>query len=205
MSEHQSIKFKRDKKPSDDSTQGSASHSNQGLGLDEHARSIIRERAKLLAEADDAYEESYEHDYLCFKVGAIEKYGIPFKYLDEILEPMEITPIPGISKVIAGVVNRRGTVLNVIDATTLLGLEASENGQKSILVLRSRFGEIGILIDELVGMSKYDASNLHPAMPSELNNTAAYVEGIWESTIAILNVDAMMDSLNTQLNEVSYS
>jgi purine-binding chemotaxis protein CheW len=78
-----------------------------------------------------------------------ERYGIDFPEVAEILPPVQVTPVPGVAAVFAGVVNVRGEVRPVVDLRTLLGIGGGTgNGTLSRVILLRREGrEMGLRVD----------------------------------------------------------
>ena len=64
-------------------------------------------------------------DVLVFEVDG-RRYGLPVSQVRELQQAVTITPLPGTSPDVRGVVNVRGTVLPVWDIRTWFGLPAKE-------------------------------------------------------------------------------
>lgn len=75
-----------------------------------------------------------QHHYLTFTV-ADELYTIAILYIKEIIEYVNLTPVPMAPPYIRGVLNLRGNVLPVIDLAVRFGAEAQEITKHTCIVI----------------------------------------------------------------------
>ncbi len=91
-------------------------------------------------------------DVVEFEIGG-ENYAFDIHLAREIVEMIPITPIPGAPPYIAGIINLRGEITNVIRINELLSLtEGKKVEDQKIIVLVSNGNEgsgIGIIVDEV--------------------------------------------------------
>jgi len=85
-----------------------------------------------------------------FEIGGT-LYALDIHLAREIVEMMPITPIPRAPAHIAGIINLRGEITNIIRLNTLLGLQEQEqnDNQKIIVLVAEATGgsNVGIIVD----------------------------------------------------------
>jgi purine-binding chemotaxis protein CheW len=126
-----------------------------------------------------------------------EHYALDIHLAREIVEMLQITPIPRAPHYISGVINLRGEITNIMNLNTMLGLvnqEVRDNQKIIVLVPEAVSGSnIGIIVDDVIGVlqvAKADVEHLGEGLASEVSG---FVKGI----IKLKRDDA--DKKNTQL------
>jgi purine-binding chemotaxis protein CheW len=126
-----------------------------------------------------------------------EHYALDIHLAREIVEMLQITPIPRAPHYISGVINLRGEITNIMNLNTMLGLvnqEARDNQKIIVLVPEAVSGSnIGIIVDDVIGVlqvAESDVEHLGEGLASEVSG---FVKGI----IKLKRDDA--DKKNTQL------
>lgn len=78
-------------------------------------------------------------------------YGFDIRQVHEILQMVEITPVPDSPSHVRGAINARGAVLPILDLRMMLGLADKPYGlQTSIVVVGSDEQQVGLPVDEAV-------------------------------------------------------
>jgi purine-binding chemotaxis protein CheW len=126
-----------------------------------------------------------------------EHYALDIHLAREIVEMLQITPIPRAPHYISGVINLRGEITNIMNLNTMLGLvnqEARDNQKIIVLVPEVVSGSnIGIIVDDVIGVlqvAESDVEHLGEGLASEVSG---FVKGI----IKLKRDDG--DKKNTQL------
>ncbi len=126
-----------------------------------------------------------------------EHYALDIHLAREIVEMLQITPIPRAPHYISGVINLRGEITNIMNLNTMLGLvnqEARDNQKIIVLVPEAVSGSnIGIIVDDVIGVlqvAESDVEHLGEGLASEVSG---FVKGI----IKLKRDDG--DKKNTQL------
>jgi purine-binding chemotaxis protein CheW len=126
-----------------------------------------------------------------------EHYALDIHLAREIVEMLQITPIPRAPHYISGVINLRGEITNIMNLNTMLGLvnqEARDNQKIIVLVPEAVSGSnIGIIVDDVIGVlqvAEADVEHLGEGLASEVSG---FVKGI----IKLKRDEA--DKKNTQL------
>ncbi len=91
-------------------------------------------------------------DVVEFQLGE-EHYALDIQIAREIVEMMPITPLPRAPEYLAGIINLRGEITNIIDLRDLLGLPESEGTEnRKIVVLMpdvASGSNVGIIVDDV--------------------------------------------------------
>ena len=114
-----------------------------------------------------------------FEIGGT-LYALDIHLAREIVEMMPITPVPRAPAHIAGIINLRGEITNVIKLNTLLGLPEQEqtDNQKIIVLVAEATGgsNVGIIVDGVHSVLQVPEENIEQ-MDNSLSDEA-YVKGI---------------------------
>lgn len=160
----------------------------------ETALRVLRERARILAtHASEQLHEASEQ-YLRFRVGAVERYGIPYQYLQELLYVGSLARVPCTPAFVAGVLNHRGELLTVLDLKQFFRIEAVERSEEArIIVIQHGDIRAGLLVDGVDGNESYQPSDLAPPLGSDGVSNMEHVLGIHEGSVTMLNVAGLLD------------
>ena len=111
-----------------------------------------------------------------------ERYALDIHLVREIVEMLQITPIPRAPSYISGVINLRGEITNIMNLNTLLGLtnqEVRDNQKIIVLVPEVVSGSnIGIIVDDVTGVlqiAEADVERLGEGLATEVSG---FVKGI---------------------------
>jgi len=120
-------------------------------------------------------------DVVEFTLGS-EHYALDISLVREIVEMMQITPIPRAPPHIAGVINLRGEITNIMNLHTLLGLPAvtRENAQKIIVFMSEAAGgnNVGILVDNVTSVTPVSEDQVEKVDGSFAGDRLQYIKGI---------------------------
>ena len=136
---------------------------------------------------------------LTFKLNG-GNYGIWSSAAREVLSVSEVVPIPKAPIFIAGIINRHGNVLTVLDVALLLGLPSLHIDRDStVLFLKHKSMNIGLLIKSLKPAKKIptDLTKVHSDSSSTGENRlikgTTELEGI---SINLLDLDGVFKFLD---------
>ncbi|WP_048152937.1 chemotaxis protein CheW [Methanolacinia paynteri] len=118
-------------------------------------------------------------DVVQFEIGGVQ-YALDINIAREIVEMMPITPVPRAPEHIAGIINLRGEITNILNLNYLMGLPpGGEVDNRKIIVLVSEAANgsnVGLIVDDVqsvLQVSEDDIDQMDEAMSRE-----AYVKGI---------------------------
>jgi purine-binding chemotaxis protein CheW len=120
-------------------------------------------------------------DVVEFELGG-ERYALDIQLAREIVEMIQITPIPRAPPFISGVINLRGEITNIMNLNTLLGLpnqEIRDNQKIIVLVPDAASGSnVGIIVDDVISVLQVveaDIEHMGEGLGSEFSS---FVKGI---------------------------
>lgn len=137
--------------------------------------------------------------YLTFKL-ANEEYGLEILKVQEIIQMQEITHVPKTPEFVRGVINLRGRVIPVIDLRLKFGMPASEDTDKTcIIVVQIGDAEnsltLGVLIDEVSEVLDIEAQNIQETPSFGNNVNTDFILGlgkIGDKVKMLLDVDKVL-------------
>jgi len=119
----------------------------------------------------DGDEEDYDGmvgKYLCFRLGS-ESYGLPIRFVTEIIELPRISPVPDMPAWIKGFMNLRGSVIPVMDLRLRLGMEGRAYDDRTCVVVTraDRPGgsqvAVGLVVDTVEEVVEIPDQEVEPA------------------------------------------
>jgi len=100
---------------------------------------------------------------IAFKVAG-EYYAVDLTSVKEVITPPDLLPVPGSEVEVLGVINLRGSILTVVNARSMLGLDGCAEGPLArILVLDEGGCQVGALVDAVEDIVSVDLDALDPA------------------------------------------
>lgn len=118
-------------------------------------------------------------DVVQFEIGGT-MYALDIQLAREIVEMIPITPIPRAPPHIAGIINLRGEITNILNLNNLMGLQMSSNkeNQKIIVLVPEAAGgsNVGMIVDDVrsvLQISENEIDQMDASMSKE-----TYVKGI---------------------------
>lgn len=188
--------------PPTPSTAGAAIGASARFPTSELDRAMLDARAKRMGERVKQEDEEAKFQYVRFRLGANERYGIPYRYLDEILPIPDITTVPCTPKYIRGVANYRGDLLTLIDLTELFRVTPSAStADAMLLVVKANGSRAGFIVDDIEGNDEFTANSLAARLPSAGVSNMDYVLGIHAGSITLLNLDILLADPALMVNE----
>jgi purine-binding chemotaxis protein CheW len=134
---------------------------------------------------------------LCFHVAG-QDFALPIGSVKETLPERPLTRLFLVPPFVAGLINLRGEVVAVLDLAALLGLAVggARLQARNIIVLRANLlpgardprhaanrPAAGLLVDRLDGVHDLPAEDVKPPPPTLQAESAAYLEGVAQSSI----------------------
>ena len=125
-------------------------------------------------------QEQYKEEYrvIAFLLND-ELIGIDIKNVIKINKRLDITPVPKTPDHILGVMNLRGNIVPVVNLKKMLALpNDNDENQEFILIIDSAIGNIGLLIDQVVGAITIEKKEIQPAPINSLGIDSKYITGV---------------------------
>ena len=162
---------------------------------DQDSRRTLAGRLRTLGQGSDAEQDDAREtgEAVVCRLGEVEQYAFAYRFLDEILPPLTVTPVPCTPAYVAGVVNRRGELLTVLDLKQFFKVSPPGYAPDArILALRVDNTVLGVRVDEVLGQQTLDFGELHPAIASEGVTRLDYVQGIYAGRVTVIDVAAIV-------------
>lgn len=143
-----------------------------------------------------------ENNYICFKLNSKECFGISYNYVNEVLQNAAFTKVPCVPSFIAGVINRHGALVSVIDLQFFFHNTPSVESNNSCLIIVSHQQlTVGIRVNEVIGSNEYDPLALDLPIFSEGAFKAEYILGLHCGIATIINIEAIITDLQLQIKK----
>lgn len=114
----------------------------------EQAQAVLERRARVLARVPQAEVQLDEVTEVVTFALADERYGLPARYVREVVRVTDFTPVPRAPAYLAAVINLRGEIVPVFDLGQFFGLPPRGLTDASrVVVVGQERGEFGILVD----------------------------------------------------------
>jgi len=120
-------------------------------------------------------------DVVEFQLGK-EHYALDIKIAREIVEMMPITPLPRAPSYLAGIINLRGEITNIINLRDLLGLpDSGESENRKIVVLMPEVAggsNVGIIVDDVHSVISVREDQIERINDSITSSISSYIKAI---------------------------
>lgn len=160
---------------------------------DAASRRVLEERALAIAKPLSQQQHALRDQYLCFRLGAVERYGIPYVYLEELLYVGNLARVPCTPAFVSGVVNHRGELLTILDLKQFFRMPAVAMSDEARIIVVTHDGmRTGLLVDGVDGNVAYLDTEVSPPLSSEGVTNMEYVLGIHDGSVTLLNLKALL-------------
>lgn len=164
-------------------------------------KELLRNRARELAKQETNHSpiEGARKEMLEFILSG-EHYAIETCFVMEAISLHDITPIPGTSAYLDGVMNVRGKIIPVVNLKRFFGL--GEEGIVSTMravILHAGTYEVAVLTDMILSTQRIPESSMKPA-PSTLHGIGVeHLLGVLEDATIILDGKSLISKLESSL------
>lgn len=171
---------------------------------DKKAIHILQKRANLFAKQEVDVNERNGIAFIRFELSPDESYGVPYPYVQDILNNVILAKPPFIPYFVAGILNWRGSLITIIDLFKFFHSKSTEHTSLFIIVIHAKDSTVGLLVHRVDGSAYYQPTQLSP--PLSLINVAKpkYILGLHEANTAILDVDILISGLNEEIKKSVY-
>ncbi len=138
-----------------------------------------------------------------------ELIGIDIKNVTKITKKLDITPVPKTPEHILGVMNLRGNIVPVVNLKKMLGLPNSDKETDFILIIDSSIGNIGLMIDQVVGAITIEDQEVLPAPINSIGIDSKYITGVivtneehgGKNLLILLDIDKLFKKQDSENEE----
>jgi purine-binding chemotaxis protein CheW len=153
---------------------------------------IFAERAETLSRVPRADASREAREALVFHLGE-ECYAFSSEQVLEVRPLPHLTPLPSAPAFVAGLVNVRGRIVPVLDLRPLFGLPSPPGTARSIVLLSSARGNVGVLATdrpEVRRLPDLELTRLPTGTPSGLD--PIYVRGVTPDMVVVLDAEPLL-------------
>jgi len=149
---------------------------------------VLRERARALAVGSaETLEQPDRLEVLRFDL-ASEKYAVELAWIGEVRPLTGFTVMPCVPRYVRGIINVRGRIVSIIDLKFFFDLpETGLTGSSKLIILRSPEMELGLLVDEVLGIAGIPAASLQTSLPTLSQVRAEYLKGVTPDGVVVLD------------------
>lgn len=130
-----------------------------------------------------------------FRVGQ-ERFAVDILRVQEINRMMALTQMPQSPPSVCGVINLRGRIVPVLDLRTRMGMEATEPGESSrIIVVDVRGSTLGFIVDEVHEVLQIDPAVVDPTPSLATGPDSSFILGVAklpDSLLILLDLDRII-------------
>lgn len=180
---------------------------------DSEKEKIFKERADKLSRIEKKSDDGKDLiKIISFNIGN-ELYGIDIKYLNEVHEVDKITHIPCTPQVISGLINLRGSILTVLNLSSLLNpsaekiqkelSEKNNNELQKILILGNDGIRAGIRVDSFGTLYELSKDSIQPVSSIflERNKIIKHEFPINNASLWIIDAEELLNDERLIVNE----
>lgn len=159
----------------------------------------------LTAEPGADADRDRAQSYVVFRLGG-EAYALEVLRVQEVLDVLAITEVPGASRSLLGVINLRGHVVPVYDLRIPFGLplDSKPGRAPSVLIVEAEEGNgsdvTGLLVDRVSDVLEFSPEQVQAAPQLGLGKTTPFVRGLirhQDAFLLVLDVDRVFSALAT--------
>jgi purine-binding chemotaxis protein CheW len=163
----------------------------------ERRERILEERARALARKPEALTttharpNSVEVELVQFR-WAREQYAIDAQFVHEVIEPSEVTRLPGAPAHLRGITNLRGEIVPVFDLRAWFEIDRSRHSDDTRwLVLGANEPEMCLIADGVDDLVTLDPRTLH-RLDSDVRRGCELVQGVTSDARTVLDGAALL-------------
>ena len=120
-----------------------------------------------------------------------QEFAVDMKYIREVIQTSEITPVPGTPDFIAGICSVRGEIISLVDLRTLLSIpEKGLTDLNRVIVLTDGNLTFGLLADQITGIGTLKTGDIVRTVRKEQTVWHNCMGGSLESR-HVLNVETL--------------
>lgn len=135
-----------------------------------------------------------------------ELYGIDVMSVQEVLRYTEITPVPGASNFILGIINLRGNVVTIIDTRSRFGLGPFEIDDNSRIIIVEIEGHVlGLLVDSVAEVVYISNKEVEKSPNVGNEDSSKYIQGVCNKNSELLILVQLQNFINVGGLESEYA
>lgn len=164
-------------------------------------KNILRERAKKLAMKKEEKKHTDEIEVLQFFLSS-ETYAFETKYVKEVIQLKEVTPLPLTPNFMLGIINVRGALVSVIDLRKFFDIPSNAlSNLNRVLLLQEGEIVVGVLADSIGGVINVDKKNITKTLPTLKGIREDFLLGITPERMVIIDTQKLLSDPKLIIND----
>lgn len=152
---------------------------------------LLKDRALQLALPKEEMKRPPVIEVIRFNL-MYQEYAVEMKYIREVIQTSEITPVPGTPDFIAGICSVRGEIISLVDLRALLSIpEKGLTDLNRVIVLADGNLTFGLLADQITGIGTLKTEDIVRTVRREQTEWKNYICGTIDS-LHVLNVQVLL-------------
>lgn len=154
----------------------------------EDQKIALKKRAARLSKAlIDNTECQEKIDLLAFQIES-EHYGIEVSNISKVYILKNLTPLPGASPYVIGIINVKGNIVPVIDFRKIFELPKNTNVvNEKVIIVTVGDANFGLLADEVIGLESVLVNEIQRDLPTLNGIKIEYFKGVTNHQLVILD------------------
>lgn len=144
--------------------------------------------------------------YMVFVINN-QKYALSSKYITEIIEILPITKVPFLPEYMKGIINLRSTIIPVMDARMMFGMEPIEYSERTcIIIIENEANKIGLIVDAVNEVLTIPPKQIMESTKEKNDLKESFVNGISQinnDIQLILDCDSLVNIVGDMSNEIN--
>lgn len=166
------------------------------------AQQMLKARARALARRIGPSQRAADALQVVEFRLANERYAVEQQFVREVYPLKDLTPLPCTPAFVLGIINVRGQILPVLDVKKFFDLpNAGITDLHMVIIVHAQNVELGILADAVAGVRSIPQEVIQPSLPTLTGIRAAYLKGITNEHVTILDVPSVLDDPKIVVNE----
>ena len=147
-------------------------------------------------------EDTQRGRYLTFLAGG-RVYGLPIRFVDEIIGMQAATKVPETPDYVKGIVNRRGRIIPLIDMRLRFGMDETPSGRGACIIVANVPPVVaGLIVDGVEDILRIDDHQIELPPPAPAPGIEdRYVEGVYNTkgkALLLLGADKLLPEEETE-------
>lgn len=117
-----------------------------------------------------------------------EMFGIEVLKVQEVMRKQDMTEVPLAPKVVAGLMNLRGSIVSCIDLRVRFGLTVAADAEAINVVTQSSTGLVSFQVDRIGDVVEITDDNFEPPPPTLRGPARSLIDGVFKLNGALLQV-----------------
>ena len=148
------------------------------------SREVLEFRARVLGQRASTEVETFEsfglHAHLRFRAGDLD-FVVKLDHVREVLARPEVTAVPCVPAAIAGVLNLRGMIVDVVELALLFGPEGpveAPGAARKVILCESAEGAFGLRVDEVAGIVSVTPESIEEVPATYPDSVRRLLDGV---------------------------